>query len=93
MSLIDNSNDNNKRFESISILIAAFLTIKNPILFQVVLFYTLIVSDYLIYYVMNLFLRKIKDTDSIRNVFDNTIITINISKYIFMIYLLILCIG
>lgn len=90
--LLKQVNDNNKTIEGyITTLLPAVLALINNQIYNVVIyFYIFLVSDYFLNFMFNLFLRKVEDTDKIRNLFDFIIRTLNFSKYIFILYLLII---
>lgn len=90
--LLKQVNDNNKTIEGyITTLLPAVLAlINNQIYNAVIYFYIYLVSDYFLNFLFNVFLRKVEDTDKIRNFFDLVIRIINFGKYIFILYLLII---
>ena len=90
--LLKQVNDNNKTIEGyITTLLPAVLALINNQIYNVVIyFYIFLVSDYFLNFLFNLFLRKVEDTDKIRNLFDFIIRTLNFGKYIFILYLLII---
>lgn len=90
--LLKQVNDNNKTVEGyITTLLPAVLAlINNQIYNAVIYFYIYLVSDYFLNFLFNIFLRKVEDTDKIRNFFDLVIRIINFGKYIFILYLLII---
>lgn len=90
--LLKQVNDNNKTIEGyITTLLPAVLAlINNQIYNAVIYFYIYLVSDYFLNFLFNIFLRKVEDTDKIRNFFDLVIRIINFGKYIFILYLLII---
>jgi len=90
--LLRQVNDNNKTIEGyITTLLPAVLALINNQIYNVVIyFYIFLVSDYFLNFMFNLFLRKVEDTDKIRNLFDFIIRTLNFGKYIFILYLLII---
>lgn len=90
--LLKQVNDNNKTIEGyITTLLPAVLALINNQIYNVVIyFYIFLVSDYFLNFMFNLFLRKVEDTDKIRNLFDFIIRILNFSKYIFILYLLII---
>ena len=90
--LLKQVNDNNKTIEGyITTLLPAVLAlINNQIYNAVIYFYIYLVSDYFLNFLFNVFLRKVEDTDKIRNFFDLVIRIINFVKYIFILYLLII---
>jgi len=91
-NLLKQANDNNKTIEGyITTLLPAILALINKEIYNAVIyFYIYLVSDYFLNFLFNIFLRKIEDTNKIRNFFDLLIRIISFGKYIFILYLLII---